>query len=119
MTVVLACHLRKGLAWSTLILPVFEELSLEPSGPQLFPKNAPNAIVRAYIFSVQLLVDRACRSIRILAQPVNAEETFLEIIGISVLLVAPMALEVQPVNRRAVVKGCECLGACIVAVVVC
>lgn len=90
---------------------MFRELFLEPLRSQLFPKNARNAIIRTYFFSVQLFANRARRSIRILAQPVNVEETFLEIIGISVLLVAPMAFEVQPVNRRAIIIGRECLAA--------
>lgn len=71
------------------------------SGSEDWPYYTRIAIVRTYISPVQLLVLRTCGTTSVLAQLANAEEAILTRVRGRVLIVTPVADEVEPVDRRA------------------
>lgn len=88
------------------------------SRPKHSPDNTRVAIVRAHLRPIQLLILRPRWPRSILIQPANVEDSLLSWVAVWVLLITPVAGEVEPVDGRAVIVRGERTGGGVVVVVV-
>lgn len=101
-----------------VILSDLADFRFKQSIRQLLPHNTQIPVVRTYLLPFQLLVQRSSRPIAILRKRLNTKHELLPGIRLRVLLIAPAAVEVEPVHRCAVVVGRESTGFGIKGVVV-
>lgn len=67
-------------------------------------------IIRTHLPPLQPFEKRSCRTTYVLIRPVNAPDAVLPWIGVCILLITPSALEVEPIQWRAIIVRTESLG---------